>query len=355
MLIKTEVRRLQQAQRKIKILKAIVEAYIENGEPVGSKVLCSLLDFPVSSATVRNEMAELSELGFLTQPHTSAGRVPSELGYRYYVESLMEKKKLRGDVKATIYDSLSYSGDDPEKLLNTASRVVADLTNACAISTTPSSENARIHCLKFVQTGRHTCMVVLITSGGLIKTKLFKCDYLITPDIVRIYETLFNRNMEGLPLKGITPAFVQTMAAEMGELAMLVPNVLSAIMEACADVSGFGMAVSGRVNLLVNDETNLYSMKLLTAFLHSDEALESLMLGIKNDKNIIIGSDIGLHALRNYSVVSMPYSIEKGSGGLITAIVPMRSDYAYVVSVIEYTAECVSRLLKTLLMLDEAG
>lgn len=343
---------MQQAQRKIKILKAIVEAYIENGEPVGSKVLCNLLDFPVSSATVRNEMAELSELGFLTQPHTSAGRVPSERGYRYYVERLMEKKKLRGDVKALIYDSLSSSGDDPEKLLRTASDVAAELTNSCVISTTPSSENARIHCLKFVQTGRQTCMVVLITSGGLIKTKLFKCDYLITPDIVRIYETLFNRNMEGLPLKGITPAFVQTMAVEMGELAMLVPSVLGAIMGACSDVSGFNTAVSGRVNLLVNRETDLYSMRTLTAFLHSEESIESLILGIRNDKNIIIGSEIGLNALSNYSVLSVPYSIETGSGGFITSIVPMRSDYAYMMSVIEYTAECVSRLLKTLLMID---
>lgn len=343
---------MQQAQRKIKILKAIVEAYIENGEPVGSKVLCNLLDFPVSSATVRNEMAELSELGLLTQPHTSAGRVPSERGYRYYVESLMEKKKLGGDVKAMIYDSLSSAGDDPEKLLHKASDVVAELTNACVISTTPSSEHARIHCLKFVQTGRQTCMVVLITSSGLIKTKLFKCDYLVTPDIVRIYETLFNRNMEGLPLKSITPAFVQTIAVEMGELAMLVPNVLGAIMEACSDISDFNMAVSGRVNLLVNSETDLHALRMLMVFLHSDEALESLVLSIKNDKYIIIGSEIGLSTLINYSVVYVPYSIETSSGGHIAAIVPMRSDYAYIQSVLEYTADCVSRLLKTLLMIE---
>ncbi len=342
---------MQPAQRKLKILKAIVEAYIESGEPVGSKVLCNLLDFPVSSATVRNEMAELSELGLLTQPHTSAGRVPSENGYRYYVESLMERKKLSGNDKAFIYDSLSASSDDPEKLLHTASHTASQMTNSCVIATTPSSRDARIHSLKFVQTGRQTCMVVLITSSGLIKTKLFKCDYMITPDIVRIYETLFNRNMEGLPVKGITPAFVQTMAAEMGELAMLVPSVLGAIMEACSGVSGFSMAVSGRVNLLVNRETDLNSMRELTAFLHSDEVLESLIIGIK-DKSIKIGSEIGFNALRNYSVISLPYMIESGSGGLMTAIVPMRSDYSYVMSVIEYVTECVSTILKDLLMIE---
>lgn len=343
---------MQLAQRKVKILKAVVEAYIESGEPVGSKALCNALDFPVSSATVRNEMAELSELGLLTQPHTSAGRVPSEDGYRLYVESLMERKKLRGDVKALIYDTLSSSSDDPERLLNKASEIIAQLTKAAVISTTPSSENARIRCLKFVQTGRQTCMVVLITSTGLIKTKLFKCDYMITPDIIRIYETIFNRNMEGLPVRGITPAFVQTMAVEMGELAMLVPSVLTAIMEACGGVSGFSMAISGRANLLFNDENDLSSMRALTAFLHSDEALESLILSIRNDRRTIIGSEIGLNALRDYSVLSEPYSIEMSSGGLITAIVPMRSDYAFVTAVLEYTAECVGRLLRNLLMID---
>lgn len=343
---------MQLAQRKIKILKAIVEAYIENGEPVGSKALCNTLDFPVSSATVRNEMAELSELGLLTQPHTSAGRVPSEDGYRFYVESLMEKKKLRSDIKALIYDTLSSSSDDPEKLLNRASEIVAQLTKSAVISTTPSSENARIRCLKFVQTGRQTCMVVLITSTGLIKTRLFKCDYMITPDIIRIYETIFNRNMEGLPLRGITPAFVQTMAVEMGELAMLVPSVLTAIMEACDGVSSFSMAVSGKVNLLFNDESDFGSMRALTAFLHSDEDMESLVLSLRNSKSIVIGSEIGLNALRDYSVLSQPYSIEMSSGGLIAAIVPMRSDYAFVMSVLEYTAECVGRLLRSLLMID---
>jgi len=342
---------VQPAKRKIKILKAIVEAYIESGEPVGSKALCSLLDFPVSSATVRNEMAELSDMGYLTQPYTSAGRVPSENGYRYYVESLMEKKSLGSNERLFIDDALEESADDPEKLLSAAAQIVAKMANACVIVTAPSSESARIHSLKFVRTGRHTCMVVLISSSGLIKTKLFKCDYVITQDIVGIYETIFNRSMDGLPVKGITPAFVQTIAVEMGELAMLVPSVLGAIMEACSGVSGFSMAVSGRVNLLVNRETDLNSMRELTAFLHSDEVLESLIIGIK-DKSIKIGSEIGFNALRNYSVISLPYMIESGSGGLMTAIVPMRSDYSYVMSVIEYVTECVSTILKDLLMIE---
>ncbi len=343
---------MQLAQRKVKILKAVVEAYIESGDPIGSKALCNALDFPVSSATVRNEMAELAELGLLIQPHTSAGRIPSEDGYRLYVNELMEKKSLPGGIKAMIYDSLDSAADDPEKLLRKAAEIVAEIIHATVIATTPSSHDARIRCLKFVQTGRQTCMVVLITSSGLIKTELFKCDYMITPDIIRIYETLFNRKLEGMPVRSITPAFVQTLAVDMGELAMLVPSVLAAIMAACGDVSGFNIAVSGKVNLLFNGENDLHSMRALTALLHSDEALEALVMSLDTDKKIIIGSEIGVNALQNYSIVQNPYSIEHSSGGLITAIIPMRADYAFMLSVLEYTADCVGRLIRSMLMID---
>ena len=343
---------MQPAQRKLKILKTIVEAYIENGEPVGSKALCSMLDFPVSSATVRNEMAELSEMGYLIQPYTSAGRVPSEDGYRYYVDSLMDKKSLNGSEKAFIEEALELSADDPEKLLNAAAQTIAKTANACVIVTTPSSENARIHSLRFVRTGRHTCMVVLISSSGLIKTKLFKCDYVITPDIVRVYDTIFNRSMDGLPVKGVTPAFVQTMAVEMGELAMLVPSVLAAIMAVCSEICNSGVTVAGRANLLVDSDNNLTAMRKLTAFLHSDELLEALVSSSKH-KSIMIGSEIGFDALAGYSVVSGSYQIETGNKGFITVIIPIRSDYAYVESVVEYTASVVSKKLKYLLQLED--
>ena len=342
---------MQTRERKLRILKAVVEEYIKNGEPVGSKLLCTTLGFPVSSATVRNEMSELSEMGLLTQPHTSAGRQPSEAGFRCYVESLMEKKPLSGSAKALISDELRSSGDDPESLLKKAGELTAELLGAAAITTTPFSENARIRKIKFVQTGRQTGMVVLMTSTGLIKTKLFKCDYVITPDIVNIYESIFNRDMEGLPVKSVTPAYVQTQAIKMGEIAMLVPSVLAAIMDACGEVGGFSMTVAGRANLIDRAE-DIAGVRGLTRLLHSDEELEALLLRLRSGKTILIGSDTGNEALCDYSFIAAPYTIEPTSGGFVTAIVPMRCDYAYASSVLEYTAECVGRIIRETLMID---
>lgn len=342
---------MQSRERKLKILKAVVEEYIKNGEPVGSKLLCTTLGFPVSSATVRNEMAELSEMGLLTQPHTSAGRQPSEAGFRCYVDSLMESKPLKGNVKALISEELRTKGDDPESLLKQAGETVSRMLGAAAITTTPFSENARIQKLRFVQTGRQTCMAVLMTSTGLIKTKLFKCDYVITPDIVNIYETIFNRDMEGLPVKSVTPAYVQTQAIKMGEIAMLVPSVLAAIMDACGEVGGFSMAVSGRANLIDRAE-DIDSVKGLTRLLHSDEELEALMLRLRGGRSVLIGSDTGNEALSDYSFIAMPYIIEPSSGGFISALLPMRCDYAYASSVLEYTAQCVGKIIREILMIE---
>lgn len=342
---------MQTKERKRKILKAIVEEYIKTGEPVGSKVLVGTLGFPVSSATVRNEMAELTEMGLLTQPHTSAGRQPSEEGFRVYVESLMDKKQLSGSMKSFILDELNQKSDDPQKLLEQSCAVAGEILKTAAIATTPFSENARIRTLRFVQTGRQTCMCVLITSTGLIKTKLFKCDYVITPDIVNIYETIFNREMEGLPVSSVTPAYVQTQAVSLGDIAMLVPSVLCAIMEACREVGGFSMKVEGRAELL-DRENDITNIRGLTQLLHSEESLEALLLKLRAGKQILIGSETGNEALIQHCFIAEPYVIEPTSGGFISVIAPMRCDYAYICAVLEYISECTGRLLREILMIE---
>ena len=137
----------------------------------------------------------------------------------------------------------------------------------------------------------------------------------------------------------------------LGALAFIVPSVLAAIMEACGDVGGFSMTVSGRANLL-DGEDDITNVRALTRLLHSDEQLESLILRLRSGKNILIGSDIGNETLSAHSFIAQPYTIEPSSGGFITAIVPMRCDYAYASAVLEYIAECVGRLFREMLMIE---
>ena len=173
------------SQRKQKILAAVVDAYVETGEPVGSKVLAEQLG--VSSATIRNEMADLAELGLLEQPHPSAGRIPSHLGYRVYIDHLMGKSSIPAEEQRYLDGMLLLNAYEPERLLENVSQVLAGMTQCAAVSTTPSGSEAIIRGVQFVQTSRRTAMVILMTSAGTMKNRIFRCDFDITPEMMRIF------------------------------------------------------------------------------------------------------------------------------------------------------------------------
>ena len=198
--------------RKLKILQAVIEAYIQTGEPVGSKALCELLDVSVSSATIRNEMASLSELGLLEQPHTSAGRIPTQFGYRLYINELMKPKPLSDEEMRYIDGYLSEYADDPDLLLEKAAEMLAEMTKYAAISTTPTNRDATIQRIQLVQTGPHTAMLVLTTSTGTVKSKLFRTNYLLNSDILRMFSNVLNEKMGSVHLLNVTPDFIKSTA-----------------------------------------------------------------------------------------------------------------------------------------------
>ncbi len=345
---------MQPALRKVKILKAVVETYIATGEPVGSKALCAQLDFPVSSATVRNEMAELAEQGLLTQPHTSAGRIPSPDGFRLYVSRLMDRKHISDKTKAYISTSLDAASDDPEKILRRACDTLSGVLHAAVLTTTPSSSEARIRSIKFVQTGRQSCMAVIIVSTGLIKNKLFKCDYVLTPELIQVFEISLNRKLAGLPVSTLTPAYLQTLATEFGDLALLIPSVLAAVYQACRDVSGVSVAVSGKLNLIFGDGHSLLSDAALIRFLNDDDELRRFVGQLPANSAVLIGNDTKISALEDSGVTSVPYTIQPLNGGVVAAVTPMRTDYAFVLAVLEYAAEYIGLLMRRLLMIDDS-
>ena len=165
---------MELAARKQKILSAIIESYISTGEPVGSKSLINETGLDVSSATVRNEMADLTNRGFLVQPHTSAGRIPTQQAYRYYVDNVLSVTPMSRSGKDYIQSTIYQNADSPENILQSAADLLSQLTDYVAVATTPDGEDSRIRKISFVQTGAHTAMAVVIASNGIIKTKLFR-------------------------------------------------------------------------------------------------------------------------------------------------------------------------------------
>ena len=335
-------------ERKLKILKAVVETYVATGEPVGSKALCEALDFPVSSATIRNEMAELAEMGLLEQPHTSAGRIPSQRGYRYYVDALLPKYTLSVEERSVIDSVLFDSAYDPEKLMNSVSRALAAMTRFTAVSTTPSGSAADIRAVQFVQTSRRTAMVVLMTSAGTMKTRVFHCDFDITSDILRVYFRTLNEKLVGRPVVEVTPAFIQGLAASLGEMAILMSAPLSAVLEVARESMGADLCMHGETNLLFCPEFELGGARQIMDFLSRPEELTNLILQPGGAK-VLIGREIQRKELADTSMVFAPYYIGGQEAGSIAVIGPTRMHYSRVIAGIDYLAEAVGKMLTELM------
>lgn len=336
-------------QRKMKILEAVVEAYIRTGEPVGSKTLCEFLDFNVSSATVRNDMAELASLGLLEQTHTSSGRIPTDLGYRIYVDELMKLSPLTQQEQTAINDALYLSEDAPETLLNKASKLLSGITKCAAIAASPSGESAVIRRIRFLQTGRRTAMVVLITSTGSVKTRLFRSEFDITPQLIEMFEKTINERFADFPAVGVTPAFMQSTAVALGELSMYMTNALVAIQDASVEAASTNVAINGQSNLFVMPElASADGQKVMELLSHSSE-LSRLLDEAKVKASILIGSEIRNPALSNLSVIITHYTASPDCTGALALIGPVRMNYSKMISVLEYVAETVGTLLGELL------
>ena len=335
--------------RKERILSSVVAGYVKSGEPVGSKSVAE--EVGVSSATVRNEMADLIEMGLLEQPHTSAGRVPSQRGYREYVDRLMKVPSLKDEEKRTI-DSMLLSGSyEPEQLLARASRLLAGATRCAAAATTPSGSSAQVRAVQFVQTSRRTAMVILMTSAGTMKTRVFHCDFDLSQEILRVFFRVFNEKLAGMPVSEVTPAFIQNMAASMGEMAILMSSAFMAVLDVARDSMQAEICMEGQTNLLFYPELSLTARRMMDFLAHADELNRLLEQRSKNVK-VLIGDETGRPELKDSSVVISRYTVGGKDAGALAIIGPMRMNYAKVIAHMEYLSDAVGKMLTELMDYD---
>ncbi len=336
--------------RKERILSSVVAGYVKSGEPVGSKAVAE--EVGVSSATVRNEMADLIELGLLEQPHTSAGRIPSQKGYREYVNRLMKVPELREEEKRT-FDSMLLSGSyDPEHLLSRASRLLAGVTRCAAAVTTPGGDTAQVKAVQFVQTSRRTAMLILMSSAGTMKNRVFHCDFDLTSDILRVFFRVFNGKVAGKNVSDITPAFLQGIGVSLGQMYVLVGAPLRALLEVARDTMRSEVYVNGQMNLLFYPELDHGGARRVMDFLERREDLTELLHQRPGQVTILIGREMGRAELDKTSLAVTRYRVEGQDAGALAVLGPVRMDYPRVTAVLRYLNEEISKNL-TVLMRDE--
>lgn len=332
--------------RKEKILSSVVTGFVKSGEPVGSKAIAE--EIGVSSATVRNEMASLTEMGLLEQPHTSAGRVPSQRGYREFVDRLMEVPKLTPGERRWIDAQLAPALNDAEQLLLRAVDLAASVSKCTAAATTPGGAGAKVRAIQLVQTSRRTAMLLMMSSTGTMKNRVFRCDYDLTTDILRVFFRVFNENVTGKRVSDVTPAFLQGLGASLGEMYSLIGAPLRALLETARDTSRTETLLGGQMNLLFYPELEPGEARGILDLLENQEELSALLRQKPGRVTTMIGRECGRPELDAASMMVSRYAIEGQDAGAIAVIGPVRMDYPHITSVLKYLSDILSSQLTQL-------
>ncbi len=336
---------MELANRKREILRAIVEGYIATGEPVGSKTLLTETDINVSPATIRNDMADLTQEGYLFQPHTSAGRAPTQKGLRYYINNLMTLKPPSARACDYIESKLTAAADTPENLLKTAAELLSDYTGFASVTTTPPAKDARVHRIHFMATGRHSAMAVLITTTGMVRSKLFRCNFVVTSEIIEVLQRVINKALSGVPLKEITKPFMQTVAASLGDLMLLSPQALIALMDIAEQAMEVQLCTAGQSRLLFLPDVDLSTARGIISFLSDSSDVSTLLFSHKSGLRILIGTECSHPQLLRATIISARYEIAGETAGSVALAAPIRSDYSAVAGAVAFVAQTVGNLL----------
>ena len=336
---------MELTERKKKILRAIVDNYIQTAEPVGSKVLSAMPGIGCSSATIRNEMAELTTLGYLEQPHTSAGRIPSAAGYRLYVDELMMDYRLSIDETKSINTAIDEKMQRMDKMVEKVAKLVSQATNLPAISAASHRNSLCVKRFEMIYAGSGSFILVLMLPGDQVVNKLIKLPLNVEEADLRILSAVLNASMTDLPLEGITSELMEKVMHSSGAAAPLVPVILDFVQETLKSHGSTNMAVYGQSRVLGLPEYQ--DVGKAQRFLASidEDALSNLPAVMKNAQGtkVLVGPENVADELKDSSVVMTKFDIGDGMQGMIGVVGPTRMDYAQITARLTYFAESLSK------------
>ena len=324
-------------ERKTKILQAIIKNYLETGEPVGSRTISKYTDLNLSSATIRNEMADLEELGFIIQPHTSAGRIPSDKGYRFYVDAMMlEHEKEVEQLK----DVLLEKEEKLDHMLKQAAKLMAVNTNYATMVTAPRSSR---NVLKFLQLSRMDAshiLAVIVIEGNVIKNTVIEVAESLNDETMLKLNILLNTNLNGLSVEEINLGLITSLKQQAGMYGPIIEEVIDAVAETIKEDEDLEIYTSGANNIFkypelsdnqkASDLINAFEEKQLLTQLIDDTDSEG-----RNEIKVYIGEESPIQTMKDCSIVTANYEFGDGMRGMIGIIGPKRMDYDKVVGTIK--------------------
>ncbi|MCI9491239.1 heat-inducible transcriptional repressor HrcA [Lachnospiraceae bacterium 48-42] len=320
-------------ERKLTILHAIIKTYLETGEPVGSRTISKYTDLNLSSATIRNEMSDLEELGYIVQPHTSAGRIPSDKGYRLYVDMLMEEKEQELNEKQ---EQMLEKADKMEKLLKQAAKVLASNTNYATMVSTPMNSANKLKFIQLSMVDEEQIIAVIVLGGNVIKNRIINVDEPLSNENLLKLNMLLNTTLNGMSIEEINLGLIARLKEQAGIHSEVIGNVLDAVADVIQIDEDMQIYTSGTTNIFKYPELSdkQSAQEIISAFEEKQQLTELVTQTLSKEENtgiqVYIGDETPVQNMKDCSVVTATYELGDGMKGTIGIIGPKRMDYEHV-------------------------
>lgn len=334
--------------RKLKILQAIIQSYITSAEPIGSRTISKKFDLGVSSATIRNEMSDLEELGYLVQPHTSAGRIPSDKGYRLYVNRLLQSTDLgfilRHDLKSKLIEEIG----EVDQLIYNAAKILSKVTNYTSLAIAPQIKKSQLKHIQLVPIDDTKILMVIVTDSGIVKNTVLRTDSDISSEHLNIISNFLNDNLKDCNIGEIGSEILAKLINEMYEFKKSILDIIPILMHTLDDTAEVRVFLDGVTNIFNFPEYNdVEKARDFISFIENKPYILEMMLGEgHNDIEITIGSENTYDEIKNCSVITATYSLNGRTIGKIGVIGPTRMNYSNVISVVRSLSLDLNEIIK---------
>ncbi len=337
------------SERKLKILQAIISDFIKTAEPVGSRTLSKKFDLGISPATIRNEMADLEEMGYLTHPHTSAGRVPSEMAYRLYVNEMMGKSELSDEVKTAISNELYDNVMELEKTVQHAAKILSEITNLTSFAMTPTKDRDTLKYINLLPVDDTTVVLMIVSDSGKVSNTALRLNVPYTDENLELLSKTMTYNYRGKTIsEALATNIIESIRTDMEAMSGLAQNVMPNFMKTLEDMLNVNLYMDGLTNIFSIPEYNsdIDRAKTFLEMLGKKDDFTKTLVNRENGVMITIGHENTDDTMKDCSVITATYHVNGELAGKIGVIGPTRMQYGEITSVIEYLTDNISNAFK---------
>lgn len=336
-------------ERKLRVLHAIINSYISSAEPIGSRTISKKYDLGVSSATIRNEMSDLEDLGYLNKPYTSAGRVPSDKAYRLYVDMLLKDSKALIDMrkKQEIKKTLLKEAVEIDSLIENSTKILSKLTNYTALAIAPQFERSTLKHIQLIPIDEYEILVVIVSDSGIVKNTIFRIDNQIPDDQLNIISNFLNGKLKGLTIEEIGNEIDTVVFKEMYEYKNIIESIIPVINQSLEEVENVEVFADGVTNIFNFPEySDVTKAKAFLSFIEDKNLVVDIMLkNTLDDFEITIGGENSIDEIKDCSLITATYKLDGNTIGKIGVIGPTRMDYFKVINAVNLLAMNLNEIM----------